>query len=117
MRIRKSALAWRVSSPRGIRRTRSHSASSRKSMKRASPYWKPPSVATVILSSGEESSGRAAQPGQTGCEALGVVDAGLLAAEPGHGSHLLDDVDAVVVAQPAELGLVRLEHRHLRVHG
>ena len=46
---------------------------------------------------------RAAQPGQALAEPLGVADAALLPAVARGRLHLLDDVDAVVVAQPDEL--------------
>src|SRR6266567_762760 len=56
---------------------------------------------------------RPAQPSLALDEPLGVRGAALLAAEPGRRPHLLDDIDAVVVAKPRELALVSLEHRDL----
>src|SRR5947208_9407015 len=84
-------------------------------MKLASPEWKRTSVATMILSSGKEAPGRTPEPSLARRERLGVRDAALLAAEPGHDAHLLDDVDSVVGAKPAQLALVGLQHRDLRL--
>src|SRR5581483_3488007 len=116
MRMRKSGFGCTVSSWREIRRTRSHSCRSRKLMKRASPYSNAPCVATCPPSlSGEQPAGRSPQPGEAGPERLGVGGSALLAPETRRRAHLLDDVDAVVVAQPGELARMRLEHRHLRL--
>ena len=51
-----------------------------------------------VLSSGKKAPRGCPEPGQAGDEALGVLDAALNAAEACHRTHLLDDVDAVVIA-------------------
>src|SRR4051812_7558076 len=115
--MRKSGFACRVRSSRPIARTRAHSASSRKSMKRARPYLKSSPATSSSFRLGEDAAGRAAEPRRARDEAFGVLDAALQAAVAGRRPHLLDDVDSVVVAQPCQLALVRLEHRPLRVEG
>src|SRR5690349_11302532 len=100
--MRKSGFGWLVSSSRRIRRTRSQASRSRNEMKRASSYSNSTSVAVwTELSngppSGKQPPGGAAEPDEAGHEPLRVLDAALLAAEARGCSHLLDDVDAVVV--------------------
>ena len=51
-----------------------------------------------VLSSGKKAPRGCPEPGQAGGEALGVLDAALNAAEACDRAHLLDDVDAVVIA-------------------
>ena len=85
-------------------------------MKRARSYWKPTSTATVeSFRQGRRRRVVARSQVRQGVKPSAYCDAALQAAEACDRAHLLDDVDAVVVAQPGELALVRLEHRDLRL--
>src|SRR5689334_7059443 len=84
-------------------------------MKRAMSYSNSTCATIVTILSRQEPRRRPAQPGEALRESLCVADAALEPAEARRRAHLLDDVDAVVVAQPRELALVRLEHRRLGV--
>src|SRR5687768_9866975 len=108
--MRKSGFACLAMSARPMPRTRSQASRSRKEMKSASEYSK-----SMSESLRQKTPGGAAEPRKAGAKPLRVAHAALLAPVPRGGLHLVDDVDAVVVAEPRELALVGLEHGRLRL--